>query len=228
MTYKFLARGAVGRFSDVTWPTPSAHGPGAWIEAGGPLRDCAEGVHACRREHLLDWIDDELWEIELDGEIVERDGMVIAERGRLVRFVAAWDAETAQAFADACARRARAHARNALLQSGLSDDARRVVEEAALRDLALETDGAAAEIVGFAADAASLAAGHRPEAWRSSGGLPAVAQSPGATAANLAFVVAHVAGRERAAAQGDDAYDAAFAAERAWQLAWLTDRLALA
>ena len=53
-------------------------------------------------------------------------------------------------------------------------------------------------------------------------------QSPAATAANLAFVTAHAAGLEAAVESGDQAdYASGFAAERAWQLAWLVERLEL-
>ena len=92
------------------------------------------------------------------------------------------------------------------------------------------TGGAAAELTGFAADAVSLAQGRRPEMWdpERPATLHEPAQTPGAIAANLAHVVAHAAGREAVAASGsDDAYDSGFAAERAWQLGWLGERLGI-
>ena len=64
----------------------------------------------------------------------------------------------------------------------------------------------------------------RPDAWRA-GGPADPQQSPAATAANVAFVVAHGAGARAAA--GGGSYEAAFGAERAWQAAWLRERLAL-
>lgn len=235
--YKFLAPGAVGRFSNFSWPRPAGTEPAAWVSATTQLENCRHGVHACAPEHLLDWIDDELWEIELAGEIVVGDVMVVAERGRLVRRVTRWDGVAAQEFADACAWRTRDHALSSLRRVGLTDEAARLVGAVELDELQAEAvaafdraGGAAAELTGFAADAVSLARGRRPEMWDA--GRPATlrepAQTPGAIAANLAHVVAHAAGREAVAASGsDDAYDGGYAAERVWQLAWLAERLGI-
>ncbi len=235
--YKFLALGSTGRFSDFTWPRPAGEEPGAWVASSEQLEDCRHGVHACTSDQLLDWIDDELWEIELDGEVVPGDAMVVAERGRLLRPVAHWDGSTAQEFADACAWRARDFAISRLRRVGLTDAAERLVGAVELRDLQAgavaafaQSDGAAAELTAFAADVVSLAQGRRPEMWDPERPvtLREPVQTPGAIAANLAFVVAHAAGREAVAAAGSEAaYEEGFAAEREWQLAWLTDRLGL-
>lgn len=218
--YKFLAAGRVGRFSDFHWP-----GPGEWVEAEGELRDCATGVHACRPADLLDWIDDELWEVELDGDVRESEGMVVARRGRLVRRVEGWTDAAAAELAEDCTRRARTHALRALRREGLTSAAEEIVAEIELKHV---QTAVAAEVEGFAADAVALQHGHRPGAV-DPGAAPAVLQAPAATAANVAYVVAHTAGRDAVGEAGDeDAYAAGFAAERAWQLAWLTERLALA
>jgi hypothetical protein len=115
--YKFLAAGAVGRFSDVAWPPA-----GTWLEADGPPERCRSGIHACLPPVLLDWLDDELWEVELAGA-VEHDGEVVAERGRLVARVGGWDEDAARGFADVCVGRARAGAVAALRSAGLGGDA---------------------------------------------------------------------------------------------------------
>jgi len=235
--YKFLVRGGIGRFSELVWPQPAGAQPGAWVTAADRLEDCRHGVHACLPGQLLDWIDDELWEIELAGEIVVREAMVVAERGRLLGRVAEWDDTSAQEFADACAWRARDHALSGLRRVGLTDDAELLVGAVELADMRAgataaseRSDGAAAELTGFAADAVSLAQGFRPEMWDPEGpaALQEPTQTPGAIAANLAFVVAHAAGREGVAAAGSEAaYDDAFAAERSWQLGWLAERLGI-
>jgi len=235
--YKFLALGSTGRFSEFPWPRPAGPEPGAWVAAPERLEDCRHGVHACTPNQLLDWLDDELWEIELDGEIVEGEAMVVAERGRLMRQVAQWDGSTAQEFADACAWRARDYALRSLRRVGLTDEAEQLVGAVELGEMragavsAFErSDGAAAELTGFAADAVSLAQGRRPEMWdpERPSTLREPVQTPGAIAANLAFVVAHAAGREAVAAGGSEAaYDAGFEAERDWQLGWLSERLGI-
>ena len=235
--YKFLALDAVGRFSEFRWPLPAGREPGVWVEADAELDVCRHGIHACRADQLLDWIDDELWEIELGGELVESDTMLVAQRGRLLRRVDAWDGGAAHEFADVCVWRARDHALRSLRRVGLTRSSERLVGAVELGELqagavsALErSDGAAAELSGLAADAVSLAQGRRPEMWDPA--EPAVLseplETPGAIAANLGFVVAHAAGREAVAATGSEAaYGGGLAAERQWQLGWLVERLGI-
>ncbi len=229
--YKFLASGRVGRFSDFTWPLDG------WVESPGPLAACITGVHACRVNHLPDWIDEELWVVELGGVIEESPDMLLAERGRLVSQVDAWSAATAQELADLSARRAQELAVRALRRSGRENAADNVAEAGDLLDLharALvwsgQADGAAAVASAFAADAAALAHGRRPDTWELGVALaePAPQQPPAATAANLAYVVAHVAGLDLVGETGDEsAYASGFAAERARQVKWLVETLGL-
>ena len=188
-------------------------------------------MHACTGRQLLDWIDDELWTIELGGEIVEGDDMLVAERGRLIARVDSWNARTAGEFSEACAWRSRDYALRALRRVGLTEDAKRLVDAFDLRGMrdaaaaaADSTDGEAAEIAAFAADTVSLVEGDRPDSWRAGPRLRAPEQTPGAIAANLSFVVANTAGRE-ASASAETAYEQAFEQERAWQLDWLERRL---
>jgi hypothetical protein len=75
--------------------------------ADGPIALGANGVHACTVGQLPQWLGDELWRIELDGEVLEADAAVVASRGRLLGPVAAWDAEAQRAFAVDCRDRAR-------------------------------------------------------------------------------------------------------------------------
>jgi hypothetical protein len=146
---KFLRHGAVGRFSGFAWPAP-----GEWVHAAaGPL-PCRSAIHACRVRDLPIWLDEELWVVELDGEIAAEETKIAAASGRLVRRVDAWDPDVAQQFASACAER--------VVDPGYADDAR------------------------------------------------------GLAAAGVAAAAAYVAARA-----GD------WATERAWQAAWLSDRLGL-
>ncbi|MBW3593287.1 MAG: hypothetical protein KY396_06310 [Actinobacteria bacterium] len=232
--FKFLARGSVGRFSDFRWPLPSADEPGAWVHTADRLENCRHGVHACRGHQVLPWIDDELWAIELRGEILDQSDMLIAESGRLLTRVEGWDARAATEFAEACAWRSRDYALRALRRVGLTDEANRLVEAASLGEMqaaaasaARTSGGAARELTGFAADTVSLTHGERPDAWAapSRPRLRAPEQTPGAVAANLAHVVAHAAGREAVAA--GRTYEQGYDEERAWQLEWLEKRLSV-
>jgi hypothetical protein len=217
--YKFLGPDRTGRFSDLRWPAP-----GEWVEVAEPIADCEAGVHALRYEQLLDWIDDELWEIELDGALLSRDAMLIAERGRLTRRIDAWDAEAARAFALGCARRSAAHGAAVLRAAGHDEHADRLaaaddpdaILAAAVAALDVLDDEHEKAVVAFSADMAELIAGKRPDTWLNTGAPVRAAQTAGAVAANAGFVAAHVAGF---AAGGDEsAYATGFAAERARQL----------
>lgn len=125
IAYKFLAAGAVARFSGATWPTPSQEGPGSWVVAEGQLETCANGIHACAREALAYWLDDELWAAELGDEIVAAGTVLVARRGRLVQRVAGWPS-VSRAFAEDCA----AHARRRVAASGEAERLAEVVGDA--------------------------------------------------------------------------------------------------
>ena len=99
--YKFLRAGSVGPFTGHPWE------PGSWVEATA-VSTCEHGVHACRPADLPYWVNEELWEIELAGEVVESGFKVVASSGRLLRRVEAWTPAAAQDLADASAARARA------------------------------------------------------------------------------------------------------------------------
>jgi hypothetical protein len=111
---KFLAPGAVGRFSGFAWPRPSAHGPGAWVEAADMLASCMHGIHVCLPAHVPYWMDSELWLVELGGERIEASSMVVSRRARLLRPVEDWSESALGEFGEFCLRRARDVAERAL------------------------------------------------------------------------------------------------------------------
>jgi len=101
--YKFMREGAVSPFSGARWTV------GEWMEGGpGAPNPCRQGVHGCRPADLPYWLNRELWEVELDGEIAETEYKLVAERGRLVRRVDRWERRTYRRFAEACAAEVRA------------------------------------------------------------------------------------------------------------------------
>jgi hypothetical protein len=65
------------------------------------------GVHACTTDQLPQWLGPEIWEIELDGEILRTEPALVASCGRLRRPVEAWDGQAHVRFAEACLARAR-------------------------------------------------------------------------------------------------------------------------
>lgn len=115
--FKFLRDGARGRFSGHSWPTPRGPEPGAWVEVAGPLKACSQGIHACRQADLPYWLDDELWCIELEGEIVQSKTMVVARRGRLVERIHAWESTLRAELARYCCERTSAVAAQARVEA---------------------------------------------------------------------------------------------------------------
>lgn len=103
IAYKFLRRDGASVYAQFRWPLPDG-GPGAWVEAQVTL--CRSGIHACRPPDLPFWVNDVLYEIELDGDIVEEATKVIAPRARLLRRLDAWNAELRASYTRMCADRA--------------------------------------------------------------------------------------------------------------------------
>jgi hypothetical protein len=207
IAYKFLGDGQVGPFSGVRWPPP-----GEWLEAKiAAAHACVDGVHACRIEDLPDWMDSELWRVELAGDVAVDCGKLVADRGRLIERIEAWDSALMTAFAEACALRAR-DAALAVLAAGSPAHAAltacRTADTlaAACAQLA-ELDPEDERAAGYAGDAARHVLGARAE--------PATA--PMHAAVN-GFIASH------AAAFAEDDLGAV-ARERAWQTDWLATHL---
>jgi hypothetical protein len=198
---KFLDEGGVGRFSAFRWPQPSAAGPGDWVEAGGEAHACVRGVHACTKETLPYWLGPELYVIELEGAITRAESKVVAERGRLVRRVEAWDRDKQRAFAAAATLHAR-HATAAILRA--------------------EGEIALADRVGACADLPALAAVARDAKSESERGRLSLQYLSDAVVYGAA---SPPGGAYCAAHAGLDT--ASYLAERAFQARWLVEDLAL-
>ena len=89
LAYKFLDRDGGTALSGYRWVLPTGDEPGAWLEVA-EVRPCRSGIHACRAGDLAYWLHQELWQVELDGDLTEADRKVVARRGRLVRRVGGW------------------------------------------------------------------------------------------------------------------------------------------
>ena len=106
--YKFLRADGTGVFTRFAWPLPNG-GPGAWVQADPD--PCRAGVHACRLGDLPYWAGRTLYEIQLEGDIVEHQTKVVAARGRLLRRIEAWDDGFRATYTRYCADRAHEIAR---------------------------------------------------------------------------------------------------------------------
>ena len=88
IAYKFLRSDGSSVFSGFRWPLPNG-GPGEWVDAR--VEPCRSGIHACRPSDLPFWAGRALFEIELEGDVVEDARKIVAPRGRLLRRIDAWD-----------------------------------------------------------------------------------------------------------------------------------------
>jgi hypothetical protein len=122
IAYKFLATGAIGPFTGFRWQ------PDVWVEAD-EATPCRSGVHACRPKHLPLWLDSELWEVELDGEVIEGERKLVAQRGRLTHRIERWSPDLAREFGHFCARRTRERVGFLPVLSGFVADVDRFVAQ---------------------------------------------------------------------------------------------------
>jgi len=122
IAYKFLDEGGVAPFSGFRWSL------GDWVEARG-VDPCRVGVHACRARDLPIWLGRRLWEIELDGELVEREWQVVAQRGRLIRRLEEWNDDLLDGFGRLCVQRTRERVGFLPVLSGFVADVERFVAE---------------------------------------------------------------------------------------------------
>src|SRR6266478_4083212 len=118
LAWKFFAPGAVAPFTGVAWPLPHGRGAG-WVEARSSP---GAGVHACALEDLPYWIDQELWAVELDGEVRRSRRQLVGARGRLIARVQEWPAVQA-GFTGACIERTKKRVIDELLAAGRTDHA---------------------------------------------------------------------------------------------------------
>jgi hypothetical protein len=200
VAYKFLRAGRVGPFSQFRWPEP-----GVWVDAAHHLEACRSGIHACRVQDLPWWLADELWEVELRGDIRVDAHKLVATAGRLRSRIEAWTPARAQEYAEACAWRARDRAVQALARAGHSDAADEVAGSSTLD-----------EVMTLARRLAQDLPGGRISLTIAGDG--AIRALTGA-APTAAYIAAHAAMRVDG--------PAAYGAERAWQARWLVERLDL-
>ena len=214
IAFKFLRDGRVGPFSGVRWPPP-----GEWLHAVPGADTCEGRVHACRGQDLPEWMEAELWRVELDGDVHVDCGKLVADRGRLVERIAVWNADFMAAFAQACTLRARDAALLVLAPEGVSAPARAALQRAtdAQHIAAVAAD---ADLVGPLDPQGTRAAGYAGDAARHVLGARAQPATAPTHAAVNGFIAAH------AAAFAEDDLGAV-ERERAWQAAWIAHHAGL-
>ena len=98
--YKFMSLGCVGPYSGAKLT------PGEWLPpVEGDLVICRNGYHFCKAENFAEWIRDELYSVEVRGEIIEGDDKLCAREIKMTR-IEKWNDKTMCLFAADCAERA--------------------------------------------------------------------------------------------------------------------------
>jgi hypothetical protein len=204
-TFKFLEEDGTSIWSATPWPLPTVDAPGAWVESRD-VRPCRAGVHACRLEELAYWMRATMWEIELDGEIVESRHKVVAPRGRLLHRIDEFPAAVRELGAVG-ASRTRDRAVTALRAEGRDELAEQLAECATLTEIAAL--GAEVPDDGSHGSQAALIA------------IDCAQFAPEGPIGATPFFASNAAGYEA------DDFDSGFAAERRFQSEWLVERLGL-
>ena len=107
--YKSLTSDDKGSYSefDFTPYLPKAGRPGPWLPVVDDLEMCAKGWHCADADHILDWLQANIYEVEIRGETLkdEDNEKICAHEMRLVRRCEGWNERTARLFACDCAER---------------------------------------------------------------------------------------------------------------------------
>ena len=90
-----------------TWNTN-----GKWMPFIEDIEPCERGYHLCKAEYILDWLGPVIWEAAYKGELIEDEDKVVVQQARIIRRTA-WNLDKAVKFANDCADRAEAYARDA-------------------------------------------------------------------------------------------------------------------
>lgn len=210
--FKFLRTGRVGPFSGTLWPDA------AWLTVQPPLAACRNGIHVSAVRDLPYWLNDELWEVEVEGEVIDHERKRIVERARL-RTPVRWWPGFGFDLADACLMRLVNLTSAELvlvghdglpLQAGNADLARVVKAELTRDDARLSV--AARALLRYLSDALEFRADTE--------------SGPAAAARHVSFVVAYAADHAtRRPGQRLPAGKTPFHDERDRQAAWFATRL---
>ena len=104
--YKFLTADNKGKYSeyDFTKYLPNDDKPGKWLRKIDNPVLCEKGYHCFMPEHILEWIEAQLFEVEINGRHVHGDDKTVTQQMRFIRKVDTWNDKTARLFACYCAR----------------------------------------------------------------------------------------------------------------------------
>jgi len=237
---KFTRRGRMATQTDFVWPRPRTWAP----VVRGPLEKCSNGYHLCRVADCLAFTNEELWLAEVRGDQERFGTEIVAAEARLVKRIRTWGPCTAQLCACDYAyrvwpiyrrlvpgdRRPLAAIKTARRSAvGSATEAELAAARAGARAAAWAAAWAAgwdtAEAAAEAAAGAAAGGAAWATAWAAAKAAVAAAtrSAPGAAAEAAARAAAEAGARAAArvtawAAAWNVDGDAAWAAERSWQI----------
>jgi len=85
--YKFLTENNKGQYSgfDFSNYLPKNGEPGEWLPKVESLNICHSGYHACKREDVFEWLNAQMFEVELRGKKITGDNKIASQEMRFVR-----------------------------------------------------------------------------------------------------------------------------------------------
>ena len=104
--YKFLTKENTGKYSefDFTKWLPDEGKPGDWLPEVEKLELCVRGYHACSANDLLEWLESDLYEVELGDGIRKDTNKIVSNKIRFIRKIETWNDKTARLFACWCVK----------------------------------------------------------------------------------------------------------------------------
>ena len=109
--YKTLTEEHKGPYSNFNFAKylPKDDQPGPWLPSRRGLKLCKKGYHVTDANHLLEWLQAEIWEVEVKGKCLEDDNKSSHSSIRFVRQITTWNDRIARLFAVWCVREALKH-----------------------------------------------------------------------------------------------------------------------
>jgi len=213
MLYKSIRSDNKGVYSDFDFSPYLPHDgqPGEWLPKVDYLSICRSGWHYTDEDNIIEWLNDQIFEVEVRGEEIHDRDKHASQEMRMVRKYEGWNERTARLFACDCAEHVLP-----IFEKTLPDDKRprqciEVARRFANGEATKEELAAAWAAAGDAAwDAARDAA--REATWDA-------ARAAGWAAAGAA------AGDAARAAGWAAGWDAGWDAERKWQIEKLLELL---
>lgn len=90
VVYKALDPRGRSTHQKFPWPKPQGKRPGKWVEIEGRPHLCVRGLHGWLTLDIArQWSEGDIYEMEIEGDIVSDDQKAAGRRGRLLRVVEA-------------------------------------------------------------------------------------------------------------------------------------------